>query len=47
MKKTAKDGLGHHTKLEKVSKRLAADRAAIALREEVGKKAIKARRYCG
>ena len=47
MKKTAKDGLGHHKKLEKTSKQLVADRAAIALGKEVGKKAIRARRYCG
>lgn len=47
MKKTGKAGLGHHTKLEKVSKQLAADRAAVALREEQGKKAIRARRHCG
>lgn len=47
MKKTGKAGLGHHTKLEKVSKQLVAARAAMALREEAGKKAIRARRYCG
>lgn len=47
MKKTGKAGLGHHTKLEKVSKQLTADRAALALREEAGKKIIRARRHCG
>lgn len=47
MKKTGKAGLGHHTKLEKISRQLAADHAAVALREEIGKKARRARRYCG
>jgi hypothetical protein len=47
MKKTGKAGLGHHTKLEKISRQLVADRAAVTLREETGKKAIRARRHCG
>jgi len=47
MKKTGKAGLGHHTKLEKISKQLAAGRAALMTKEEIGKKAARARRVCG
>lgn len=47
MKKTGKAGLGHHTKLEKTSKQMAAGRAALAAREEAAKKTARARRYCG
>jgi len=47
MKKTGKAGLGHHTKLEKISKQLAAGRAALATKSELGKKAGLARKICG
>lgn len=47
MKKTGKAGLGHHTKLEKISKQMAAGRAAMAAREEVARKTVRTRRYCG
>ena len=47
MKKTGKAGLGHHTKLDKISRQLAAGRAALTMKEEVGKKAARARRACG
>jgi len=47
MKKTGKAGLGHHTKMEKISRQLAAGRAALATREETVKKAARARRMCG
>jgi hypothetical protein len=47
MKKTGKAGLGHHTKLEKISRQMAAGRAVLAAKEEAGKKANKQRRICG
>jgi hypothetical protein len=46
MKKTGKAGLGHHTKLEKISKQLAAGRAVLAAKLEAGK-ANNARRHYG
>jgi len=47
MKKTGKAGLGHHTKMEKISKQLAAGRAALTVKEEAGKKAGRLRKVCG
>jgi hypothetical protein len=47
MKKTGKAGLGHHTKLEKISKQLAAGRAVLAAKEETAKKAGRTQRSCG
>jgi len=47
MKKTGKAGLGHHTKLEKISKQLAAGRAALVTKTELGKKAGRTPRICG
>jgi len=47
VKKTGKAGLGHHTKLEKISKQMAAGRATLATRTELGKKAERARRISG
>jgi hypothetical protein len=47
MKKTGKAGLGHHTKMEKISRQLAAGRVALAAREEAGKKAGRKRPVCG
>lgn len=47
MKKTGKAGLGHHTKLEKISRQLNAGRAVLAEKEAMSKKAFKPRRVCG
>jgi hypothetical protein len=47
MKKTGKAGLGHHTKLEKISRQLSAGRAVLAEKEARAKKAFKPRRVCG
>ncbi len=47
MKKTGKAGLGHHTKLEKISKQLAAGRAVLAAREEAARKTVRTKKYCG
>jgi len=47
MKKTGKAGLGHHTKLEKISRQLIAGRAVLAEKEARGKKAFKPRPVCG
>ncbi|HUI51348.1 MAG TPA: hypothetical protein VLX60_06165 [Terriglobales bacterium] len=47
MKKTGKAGLGHHTKMEKISRQLAAGRAALAAKEEAGKKAGRFQKVCG
>jgi hypothetical protein len=47
MKKTGKAGLGHHTKLEKISKQMAAGRAALTTKAELGKKAGRMRRIYG
>jgi hypothetical protein len=47
MKKTGKAGLGHHTKLEKISRQLSAGRAVLAEKEAMAKKALKPRRVCG
>jgi hypothetical protein len=48
MKKTGKAGLGHHTKLEKISRQLSAGRAVLDEKEVIGKKkTLKSRRVCG
>jgi hypothetical protein len=47
MKKTGKAGLGHRTKMEKISRQLAAGRAVLVAKEEAGKKASKQCRVCG
>ena len=47
MKKTGKAALGHHTKLEKISRQLSAGRAVLAEKEAVAKKVFKPRRACG
>jgi hypothetical protein len=47
MKKTGKAGLGHHLKLEKISRQLSAGRAVLAEKEALAKKVYKPRRVCG
>jgi len=47
MKKTGKAGLGHHRKLEKISRQLSAGRAVLAEKEALGKRVFKRRRTCG
>jgi hypothetical protein len=47
MKKTGKAGLGHHTKMEKISRQMAAGRAVMAAKEGAAKTAHKPRRHCG
>jgi len=44
MKKTGKAGLGHHAKLEKISRQLSAGRAFLAEKEAMGKKVFQPKR---
>jgi hypothetical protein len=47
MKKRGKAGLGHLTKMEKISKQLATGRAVLAEKLEHSRKEFKPRRHCG